>query len=211
MAEELHALLHAAGTQPPYVLAGHSMGGHIVRVFASLYPGEIAGLALIDSSHPEQDKRLPKTELADYPGGMMAMVALDWGGPLGLRRLARDLGLSKAPPVEWARNRRADAAELLAFSAVRRETSKLAGDLGDLPLAVVTSAELDPHYEAGSRRERSRSRFYPGWLVLQDELAALSSNSTHVVAEHGGHLLNRDNPELVAEVITGLVERVRSA
>src|SRR5579863_6176829 len=37
MAEELHALLQAAGIAPPYVLVGHSLGGFNVRVFASLY------------------------------------------------------------------------------------------------------------------------------------------------------------------------------
>jgi hypothetical protein len=46
--------------------------------------------------------------------------------------------------------------------------------------------------------------------VLQNELAALSTNSTHTVADYGGHHLNRDNPELVAGVITSLVRRVRS-
>jgi hypothetical protein len=120
-------------------------------------------VALIDSSHPEQEKRLPRTELANYPGGITAMVASWWARPLGLRRLARDLSHRNAP-VEWARarNRRADAAELLAFAAVRRETSGLAGDLGDLPLAVLTSAERNPNRDPGSRKERNRSRFYPG-------------------------------------------------
>ncbi len=211
MAEELHALLRAADVEPPHVLAGHSMGGLIVRVFTALYPEEVAGLALIDSSHPEQEERLPRIELADYPGSITAMVALWWARPLGMRRLARDLGLIDAPPVDRASHRRADAVELLGFAAVRRETSSLAGNLGDLPLAVLTSAELDPKDEPGSRPQRMRSRFYPGWLVLQNELAALSGNSTHVVADYGGHILNRDNPELVAQVLADLVGRIRSS
>jgi pimeloyl-ACP methyl ester carboxylesterase len=79
-----------------------------------------------------------------------------------------------------------------------------------LPLAVITSAEVDPNFVPGSHWYRARSRFYPGWVVLQNELATLSTNSTYVVAEHGGHHLNRDNPELVAEVVIDLVKRIRS-
>jgi pimeloyl-ACP methyl ester carboxylesterase len=33
MADELHALLTAAGVEPPYVLAGHSLGGLIALVY----------------------------------------------------------------------------------------------------------------------------------------------------------------------------------
>jgi pimeloyl-ACP methyl ester carboxylesterase len=211
MAEELHGLLHGAGLQPPYVLAGHSMGGLIVRVFASLYLGEVAGLALIDSSHPEQEKRLPRTHLRDYPGGMLLTVAHEWMRPLGLRRMARDLGLRSTADVDWSCHRRADSAELLQFRAISRVTAALAGELGDLPLAVITSAEFDPKNTPGSRQEHARSRFYAGWVPLQKELATLSTNSTHIVANHGGHHLNRDNPELVARVMADLVKRVRSA
>ncbi len=206
MAGELHALLHAAGIAPPYVLVGHSLGGLVARIFASLYPDEVAGLALIDSSHPEQPQRLPRTHMRNYPGGVLLEATLEWMRPLGLRRMARDLGLRKTAGADWSAHRRADVGELLAFDAICREAGEVK-DLGDLPLAVLTSAEIDPNYP--SRRQRARSRFYVGWRVLQDELPALSADSTHVVAEYGGHHLNRDNAELVSEVVVGLVSRVR--
>ena len=59
MAEELHALLVNAGIEPPYVLVGHSLGGYNVRMFADLYPDEVAGMVLVDSAHEDQLKRLP--------------------------------------------------------------------------------------------------------------------------------------------------------
>ena len=58
-AEELHTLLHNAGVAPPFVLVGHSMGGLDVRMYASLYRAEVAGLVLVDASHPDQPRRLP--------------------------------------------------------------------------------------------------------------------------------------------------------
>jgi pimeloyl-ACP methyl ester carboxylesterase len=50
----LHKLLADAGLRGPYVLVGHSLGGQYIRVYADLYPEEVAGLVLVDSSHPDQ-------------------------------------------------------------------------------------------------------------------------------------------------------------
>ena len=57
--DELHRLLQHASITGPLVLVGHSMGGFDVRLYASLYRNEVIGLVLVDSSHPEQQKRLP--------------------------------------------------------------------------------------------------------------------------------------------------------
>jgi pimeloyl-ACP methyl ester carboxylesterase len=43
--------------RPPYVMAGHSWGGEIVRLYATHYAAEVVGLVLIDSSHEDQVKR----------------------------------------------------------------------------------------------------------------------------------------------------------
>jgi pimeloyl-ACP methyl ester carboxylesterase len=53
-ARELHALLQAAHVQPPYVLAAHSYGGFVSRLFAAMYPREVHGLVLIESSHKDE-------------------------------------------------------------------------------------------------------------------------------------------------------------
>jgi pimeloyl-ACP methyl ester carboxylesterase len=53
VASELHAMLHNADAAPPYILVGHSLGGPYVRVFAGMYPDEVAGIVLVD---PTQEK-----------------------------------------------------------------------------------------------------------------------------------------------------------
>lgn len=58
IARELHALLAAKSLVPPYILVGHSAGGLFVRVFAHLYPKEIAGLVLIDPATEEDYERI---------------------------------------------------------------------------------------------------------------------------------------------------------
>ena len=55
---DLHALLAAAAVPGPYVLVGHSLGGHVVRLYAGAYPDEVAGLVLVDVSHEDEKARL---------------------------------------------------------------------------------------------------------------------------------------------------------
>ena len=55
IALELHTALQTAGIKPPYVLVGHSFGGPYIRVFANIYPAEVAGMVLIDPSQEAFD------------------------------------------------------------------------------------------------------------------------------------------------------------
>jgi pimeloyl-ACP methyl ester carboxylesterase len=61
--DDLHALLAAAGVSGPYVLVGHSFGGLIVRLYASQYLDDVAGLVLVDGMPPD----LPAAGLALLP------------------------------------------------------------------------------------------------------------------------------------------------
>ena len=57
LVDDLHTVLAVAEVPGPYVLVGHSIGGLIVRLYASTYPEEVAGLVLVDASHEEQVAR----------------------------------------------------------------------------------------------------------------------------------------------------------
>jgi pimeloyl-ACP methyl ester carboxylesterase len=54
---DLHAMLESAAIPGPYVLVGHSIGGIFVRLYASQYPDDVAGLVLVDASHEDQFER----------------------------------------------------------------------------------------------------------------------------------------------------------
>src|SRR2546430_6631778 len=58
IAEELHALVHNVGISDPIVLVGHSMGGYDVRVYASLYRNDVAGMVLVDARSEEHTSEL---------------------------------------------------------------------------------------------------------------------------------------------------------
>ena len=48
MVADLHTALAKAGEKGPYVMAGHSYGGLLARLFALTYPKEVVGLVSID-------------------------------------------------------------------------------------------------------------------------------------------------------------------
>lgn len=66
IAGNLRQSLLEKGLNPPYILVGHSWGAAYIRRFASLYPGEIAGLIFVDPHDfvkNEGGGRLPYREM----------------------------------------------------------------------------------------------------------------------------------------------------
>ncbi|WP_176256863.1 alpha/beta fold hydrolase [Derxia lacustris] len=64
VAAELHQLLQSAGLPPPYLLVGHSLGGLYQHAFARLYPQDVAGVLLLDPTHPDHLVSLKATSPA---------------------------------------------------------------------------------------------------------------------------------------------------
>jgi pimeloyl-ACP methyl ester carboxylesterase len=80
IAHELHTLLAATAIAPPYILVGHSAGGLFVRVFAHMYPKEIAGLVLIDPATEGDYERLQHDRSVEdlQKMGMPAAAVAQW-------------------------------------------------------------------------------------------------------------------------------------
>lgn len=77
----LRTLLRDAGEPPPYVFVGHSLGGLVGQLWAAAHPSELAGMVLVDSSHPDQVERLaalprPPTPPAPAPASGLAPEAV---------------------------------------------------------------------------------------------------------------------------------------
>jgi pimeloyl-ACP methyl ester carboxylesterase len=58
VADNLRRALMAAGVAPPYILVGHSLGGPYIQVFAGMYPDDVAGMVLIDTTTASQREYL---------------------------------------------------------------------------------------------------------------------------------------------------------
>jgi pimeloyl-ACP methyl ester carboxylesterase len=216
LADELHRLLQAAGEDPPYALVGHSLGGYVIRIYQRRYGGEVAALVLVESGHPEQWDRLPagvrEVTLGAVPM-FRAVAEAARAGQLTAEQLDpwafKDQGKDQRPAYEremltsdpWL----AAAAEFEAAPAGARQVPE--GDLGDLPLVVVTAGRsFDAFVGSGIPIEESN----PVWLELQAELVGLSKNSEQIVSPESHHNLEQSDPAAFVDGIRRAVAAVRA-
>jgi pimeloyl-ACP methyl ester carboxylesterase len=204
VASDLHALLAAARVPGPYVLAGHSLGGAMVLVYASRYPADVAGVVLLDSMSPYQYTKIPgyPAFYANYvkAAGLFPTLArvgvlriyssLTYGD---LAAVARDGERVNGSTVHFQRGALDEWNQL---PTTLKEAQALTS-LGTKPLIVVT-AKIDAQ---------------EGWAQLQDDLAALSPNSSHRVMPNATHIaLVNDKVQSGAssQAIIDVVQAVRS-
>ena len=176
MAEELYTLLQNSGISGPIVLVGHSLGGYNVRVFASLYRSDVAGMVLGDSSHPEQAKRLPPA-VNDLQGSWLrAAEFLEFITSFGIPRVLGFCGsdaVTRAAECTFS-NTREGVAEMKSFSESAAQAG-LTQSLGDLPLEVLSH---DPNTPQPDLPEELVKPTNDAWEQMQEELAHLSTKGT---------------------------------
>ena len=204
-AADLHTALRRAGISSPYVLAGHSYGGLVVRAFADLYQDEVAGLVLVDASHPDQWLHIRMSMRGAVPGSANRVLAVLAG--CGLLRVVDVLTPQVAtglPEHQYAQMRAiitlprsswTGAQTLFAWDELTRPRINGARSLGDLPLAVVSVTDQPLVGQT--------------LTALQNELPALSTNSVHRTvtgATHENLISKREHAEEVAAAIRDVVE-----
>ena len=209
IAQELHGLLQAAQIAPPYVLVGHSMGGYDVRLFASLYPDEVAGMVLVDASHPDQENRFPP-EMKNMEGTWQREAEfLAYTMPLGIPRL---MGFCDELPPERAADCNLHSAlegvaELKAFHQSAAEAAST-GPFGDIPLLVLSHDPEKPSADLPPDLAKSTNE---AWSKMQEELSHLSTRGTRTVARNSAHYIQNDRPDVVIDGIRAVVDQVRQS
>jgi pimeloyl-ACP methyl ester carboxylesterase len=199
MSEELHELLQRAGIPAPYVLVGHSMAGYNVRIYQKLYPSEVAGIVLVDASHPDQEKRFPPA-LADMDKSWVREEEfLEFTMPFGLPRLLGFCGdKAEVRAVDCNFHGVREGVRVLKTFPISAAQAAKTGSLGDLPLAVLSH---DPAAPQPDLPEDLVKPINVAWEQMQDELAHLSTRGTHEIAKNSGHYIQLDRPEVVTEAV----------
>jgi pimeloyl-ACP methyl ester carboxylesterase len=213
IAEELHALLRAANISGPYVLVGHSLGGPHVRVYTSLYPDEVAGVVLVDPSHPDQTRRFPDAALFQRQLER-DMEKLAWVMPLGLPRWKGWCG-GAAPEIREAfrafdctvKQKRGWLAEAHGIDESLSQAAS-SGSLGSRPL-VVLSEDPDPTGPAG--QDPNFKAFLSTLGEMHEELARLSSRGIRVLARGSGHYIFEDRPDTVIAAVQDVVKQCQAS
>ena len=190
MVDELHALLQAAGVTGPYVLAGHSWGGFMARLYAASYPDEVVGLVLVDAYSELLADVMP-------PELWQALV-----------RLNQDLGSDVVRQIPGYGD--AETTGYGVNDAVVREAVAVT-PLPPLPLAVLAHNRPFAVAEETLAGYGFTSRGLEAFLREANEaLAALAPSARFFVAFDSGHDIHQDQPELVIEAIRQVVAGVRN-
>jgi pimeloyl-ACP methyl ester carboxylesterase len=181
MADDLHTLLQAASIPGPYVLVGHSLGGLIVRLYASIYPDDVGGLVLVDASQEDTEAQV-----------RAVLTPALWEQLERLQQAA----------LEWYPDY-----ELLDFTASsdQMRQARVDSPLRPMPLAVLSRGNSDdapfPDWPVEA--------FEPLWRALQDDLASLVPNARLTIARQSGHYIQQEQPAVVIEAIRQVVAGVQ--
>lgn len=213
-AHDLAALLAAIGEDGPYLLVAESYGGLIARAFARAHPNQVAALILVDAA--EEAHVFPRLQrMAAQTSRLGLYAVLSRLGVLRWLVVNRPAAFDLPPGMALAERRRFAAlvSRPAYISALPRELEAYAltppeqrgaggfGRLGDMPLIVIRH---------GRPMGGPNAIMEDGWTEAQARLADLSADSRTIVAEQSGHAIAQTSPDLVAQAVRTLVEKVRA-
>ena len=205
VARDLQALLDVLEVDAPVVLVAHSLGALFARLFYARYPHRVAAMVLVDPSHPDvyDEVMTPLIRLL----GKGLNVGTSLFDAVGLVSGIARRQSSKNDPTDseylalrsahWrGRNvLRGSRAESRSLRASCNQVRTL-GDLGDLPLVVVSAGEA----------RGTMKRIWPAWQKYQAASAALSTNGRQVIGEKSGHFVQDEQPDVVIEAIRDVAD-----
>jgi|SRR5579859_760606 len=231
---DLHEALHRAGIMPPYVMAGGSVGGEYVHIYAARYPADVAGLVFIDSSVPdmhEPDFALSPLNRMSGRTRHLICLSLPAMARFGIVRFmtsrerrpsppdftpaeANTLAKLEAQPKAFITDAKQVCAATDEGRIVPREgggnpdindAARNAGNLGDRPLVVLTAGR----YWAPPGYEKEAAAYHEVWVhQLQASLVRLSTRGQQVVVD-AGHGMD-ESPDSIVTAVREVVDEVRS-
>ena len=204
LAGDLRALLRVLEIRPPYVLVGHSWGGVIVRTFAHAYPGEVAGLVLVDATHESIDSR--GFALLPLMYALMG-IAVRFAG--GRRWLMKTLCPPGAPasyrarldqrmrdPALWRISLRTAKSE---GAGIRPSLAAVARDcpaLPAIPVHVLTAGGV-----SGPNLKQIQ-RVHDAWKAMVER----APHARYTNVPSSGHQMPSEVPGVVADAIGGVLD-----
>jgi pimeloyl-ACP methyl ester carboxylesterase len=225
-ADDLHALLKAAGIAPPYVLVGNSFGGAAVQLFAWTHPDEVQGLVLAEPMHEDELARMDTLTHGRFSDGEKEIIAFgdecadaatkgfdptsdtyesciggaDPGLPADLG--AVDLKLRLTPA--WWRVRQA---ERVARAQDRDELRAARKPFGDLPVVVLVRG-VSPYLIPGKPQSETNKAIEAANLELLTALARTSTRGEARVVPGACHEIQECRPEAVVTAVDDVLGRI---
>jgi pimeloyl-ACP methyl ester carboxylesterase len=214
--DELHLLLERSGEQSPFILAGHSFGGTLNRLFVFKYPADAAGIILVDARHENFFEVMPPEYLKSDETNLNRARWLRVLTPLGITRLAGTLEqlaafesfLSPLPPhanaAAWAMqvynpqhwNVSVAEREMIEESYNQVRQARLPDTL---PLIVITAENGVEAWRASDDPASLAAEAM--WMEMQEQLSHLTANSQWVIVKNSGHYIYFDQPQAIVDAV----------
>ncbi|HEX9971025.1 MAG TPA: alpha/beta hydrolase [bacterium] len=181
-AKDLHVLLEKLGVPRPYILVGHSYGGSVARLFASMYPDNMGGLILEDAQHEdvlnEQLKILTGKDLE------------------ALEQMVARFSTPDNPKTE------AD------YRNITTEQMRKSKPLPQIPFVVLTAGDrskaMPPMFSDEAKEQIAKLG-----LEMQQKLVALIPGGKQIVVEGMGHNIHSEKPEALIAPVVEMINEVR--
>jgi pimeloyl-ACP methyl ester carboxylesterase len=182
-AKDLHVLLDKMDVPRPYILIGHSYGGDVVRLFASLFPEDTGGLILEDAQHEdileEQKKILEGKDLEV------------------LERMTANFSPPTNPKTEGD------------YRSVTHAQLKKHDRLPDIPFVVLTAGErsrtIPPVFS-----DEGKKRIIELGFEMQEKVADLIPVGIHIIVEGAGHNIHLEKPDALIGPALRMISQVRN-
>ncbi|EMY4795344.1 alpha/beta hydrolase [Bacillus cereus group sp. Bc002] len=212
--KELHMLLQKLDIHEPIILIGHSYGGLCAQHFAMLHEDKLQALILVDSTsmnlHRLDELHLPISDQTDsddmwlqkyntYSKMDVDMLSNELK-PILANQSRQYIEFSTSPTLY-----KATASELSTWKNCARSIKELYKTLEVLLIVIGR----DPQYsitqltEGGMQKEEA-TQLEAMWQELIHEQLQLSINSQYILAEHAGHGIENDRPDIIIEAVHSL-------
>lgn len=222
-AVELYTLLKTSGVPQPYVLVAHSYGGIIARAFMRDHPTDVEGLVLVDTAEegfvfsPDFLEAIQGESATRWRDELMARFGVPrlklslQSGQFGIRKEL--FGDIRGQIISFFSNPsyvRANTDEGRSYLLVPKEMRRPGGfgALDGLPVIVIRHGQ--PSDGIFRPPGMSQDQLEGLWAEGQERLAKLSTNSEIIIAAKSGHMINLDQPDLIAESTRRVVIAVRT-
>ncbi|QKE06839.1 alpha/beta hydrolase [Bacillus cereus] len=212
--KELHMLLQKLAIHEPIILIGHSYGGLCAQHFTMLHEDKLQALILVDSTsmnlHRLDELHLPISDQTDSDD--MWLQKYNTYSKMNVDMLSNELKPMLADQsrqqIEFSTSPslyKATASELSEWKNCALSLKELYKTL-KVPLIVIGR---DPQHAItqlikGGMPIEEATQLEAMWQELIHEQLKLSMNSQYILAEHAGHGIENDRPDIIIEAVHSL-------
>jgi len=189
MAYELNELLIQEKIEPPFILVGHSMGAFIIRCFENMYPKKVAGLVFIDAACELDFKKgiemRSESDKIKYRRGFDSLINVP----------TRPKGIND------------ESKYLFDFDKEYYSTnSKIVKGLkipNNIPITAFVSTQIENDNPYSKNEKEIRLNYFKSWKNQAPQVRLIETSKS-------GHCIQCDEPNLIIEGITEMVNEIKN-